>query len=233
VIPPLAEIQAEIRRRARRKIDRYYPDEGEFRRELYAKHLEFFAAGLDYRERLFIAANRVGKTEGVGAYETTLHLTGRYPDWWRGRRFDYPIDAWAAGDTGDTVRDIIQLKLLGPSHEYGTGMIPGDLIRHIAAKRGNAKKPEEQKAEMVETIYVRHISGGTSKLGLKSYDQGRRTFQGTEKDLIWLDEECPLDVYTECLIRTMTTEGLILLTFTPLKGLTELVQQFLPNGLAA
>lgn len=34
-----------------------------------------------------MGGNRVGKTEGVGAYELALHLTGRYPHWWNGRRF--------------------------------------------------------------------------------------------------------------------------------------------------
>jgi hypothetical protein len=58
------------------RIDSYYPDEGPLRRELYPKHLEFFRAGVEHRERCFLAANRVGKTEGVGGYELTCHLTG-------------------------------------------------------------------------------------------------------------------------------------------------------------
>ena len=55
--------------RARNRIHRFYPDQGPLRRELYPKHLAFFAAGAEHRERLMMAANRVGKTEGVGAYE--------------------------------------------------------------------------------------------------------------------------------------------------------------------
>jgi hypothetical protein len=86
----------------------YYPDAGPLCRALHPKHLAFFAAGAVHRERLFMAANRVGKTEGVGGYETTLHLTGDYPPWWEGRRFDRPISAWAAGKTGETTRDIVQ-----------------------------------------------------------------------------------------------------------------------------
>jgi hypothetical protein len=57
-----------------------------------------------------------------------VHLTGRYPSWWNGRRFSGPIRAWAAGDTSKTVREIIQEKLLGKPGELGTGMIPGDAI---------------------------------------------------------------------------------------------------------
>src|ERR1035438_1427137 len=70
----------QARRTARRKLLTYYPDAGPLRRELYHKHMEFFAAGPSYRERLMLAANRVGKTESVGGYELTLHLTGQYPD---------------------------------------------------------------------------------------------------------------------------------------------------------
>ena len=78
--------------------------------------------------------------------------------------------------------------------------------------------------------WIRHVSGGTSVLGFKSYQQGRKTFQGTSQDFVWLDEECPLDIYTECVMRTATTDGLVWLTFTPLMGLTPLVLEFLPGG---
>jgi phage terminase large subunit-like protein len=221
----IRELYSEILKLAERnKIESYYPDEGPLRRELYRKHLEFFAAG-HIRERCMLAANRVGKSEGVGGYELTLHLTGRYPDWWVGRRFDKPVRAWAAGDTGKTTRDIAQTKLLGPPSDpgaWGTGLIPGDLILQTSPKAGVP--------DAVETITVRHVSGGSSVLNLKSYDQGRVAFQGTEQEVIWLDEEPPLDIYTECLLRLMTTDGILMSTFTPLEGLSETVMHFLPDG---
>jgi hypothetical protein len=127
-------VTLELLRRKRNKIESYYPDEGPLRRELYRQHLKFFNAGNEWRERLFLAANRVGKTEGVGAFESSCHLTGRYPAWWTGRRFTRPIKAWAAGDTGKTVKEILQDKLLGPPGSIGTGMIPGDLIMRTTAK---------------------------------------------------------------------------------------------------
>lgn len=209
--------------RATRKIETYYPDGGPLRRELYAKHLAFFAAGQDYRERLFLAANRVGKSEGVGAYETTLHLTGRYPDWWQGRRFRKPVRWLAAGDTNTTVRDIVQAKLFGPPGVLGTGMIPADAIIGEPASKQGLK-------DAYESAKIKHVSGGTSHIVLRSYEQGRKAFQGTEMEGCWLDEEPPLEVYTETLVRTMTTGGMVLLTFTPLMGLSEVVLQFLPGG---
>ena len=219
----LALALTEKERRAReRKILSYYPEAGPLRRELYPKHLSFFEAGTRYRERMMMAANRVGKTEGVGGYEVVMHLTGRYPDWWAGRRFDHSIKAWAAGDTSKTVRDILQEKLLGPVGQFGTGLIPKEDIIRTSSKPGVA--------DAVEIIYVRHVSGGESKIVLKSYDQKRESFQGSEQDLIWLDEEPPLGIYTECLLRTMTTNGLIMLTFTPLMGMSETVMAFMPSG---
>lgn len=218
----LALLEEKERRRTRRKLFTYFPDAGPLRRELYPKHIEFFKAGAEHRERLMLAANRVGKTESVGGYELTLHLTGIYPPWWTGRRFTRHISAWAAGDTAKTVRDIIQHKLLGPTGTHGTGLIPGDNLRRTTSKLGVS--------DAIDTINVAHVSGGVSILSLKSYDQRREAFQGTEQDVIWLDEEPPMDIYTECLIRTMTTNGLMILTFTPLEGLSECVLNYLPGG---
>lgn len=206
-----------------RNYDKYYPDIGEYRRELYKKHLEFFAAGKTYRERLFMAGNRVGKSEGVGGYELTLHLTGNYPEWWQGKRFDKPIQAWAAGDTAKTTRDIIQFKLLGPPGNFGIGLIPGWLISGKPLTKPGVP-------DAIEIVRVKHKSGGTSTLCFKSYDQRREAFQGTEQDIIWLDEEPPYSIYVESLMRTMTTNGILVLTFTPLMGLSETVLHFLPNG---
>lgn len=218
----LEHLQEQLRRRQQRKIATYYPETGALRRELYPKHMQFFAAGTTYRQRLMLAANRVGKTEGVGLYELTLHLTGEYPAWWNGRRFNRPINAWAAGDTGKTVRDILQYKLLGKWGEFGTGVLPGASLIGHTVKQGVS--------EAVEAVAVRHVTGGTSKLLFKSYDQRREAFQGTEQDVVLLDEEPPLDIYTECLIRTMTNDGMLMLTFTPLMGMSDVVLAFLPNG---
>jgi len=215
-------VEQAIHFQSRNKLLTYFPDSGPLRRELYAKHLEFFAAGAIHRERAFIAGNRVGKTD-AGAYEVTLHLTGDYPKWWPGKRFVRQTTCWAAGDTTKTVREILQEKMLGAPGEYGTGMIPKANLIKVTAKQGTA--------ETVDKIYVRHKCGGASTLLLKSYEEGRKSFQGKGIDVGWLDEE-PSDegIYDETLTRTMTTGGIIILTFTPLSGLTPVVLRFLPGG---
>lgn len=228
-IPPdvrsamLQQLELEL---SRRKIDSMYPETGPLRRGLYKKHMEFFEAGKSYRERCALAANRVGKTEGMGGYETALHLTGKYPDWWPGRRFDHPVLFWAAGKTNETTRDIVQRKLFGPvtgsgptKQFAGTGLVYADCIGKISWKQGVT--------DLSDTIMVKHVTGGWSELGIKSYQQGRGSFEGTERHGIWMDEEPPLEIYSECLIRTATTNGIVYITFTPLEGTTGTVMMFL------
>ena len=74
---------------------------------------------------------------------------------------------------------------------------------------------------------VKHVSGELSTLGLKAYAQGRGAFEGTAQHGIWLDEEPDMAVYAECLTRTMTTDGMILATFTPLEGMSDVVMAYL------
>lgn len=225
------QIANEIQRRAKRnKIYELYPEDGPLSRHNYPKHMEFFKAGDIYRERCFMAANRIGKSFGAGGYETALHLTGLYPDWWEGAVFDEPVNAWAAGKTNQTTRDIIQLILFGEvlgsktnKRLSGTGLIIGDRIGEYSWQRGVS--------DLLDTVEIQHVSGGMSTIALKSYEQGRGAFEGTAKEVIWLDEEPPLEIYTECLIRTATTDGIVYMTFTPLEGMSPTVLQFLPNGL--
>lgn len=225
-----------IRRQQQKRFFRMFPDEDGFdldgnllfARRRYHKHLEFFRAGAQYRERLAMFGNRVGKTV-AGAYETTCHLTGLYPDWWEGRRFNTAVRWWAAGKTNETTRDIVQKELLGEIAASGsrkvvsgTGMIPGALIGGITWKQGVS--------DLVDTVKVKHVSGRFSILGFKSYQQGRGSFEGTAQHGAWLDEECPFEIYGEVLIRTATTDGIVLSTFTPLEGYSETVKQFMPRN---
>lgn len=198
--------------------------------------MEFFAAGgrhtplpscpdgcdgSPHRERAFIAGNRTGKTT-AGAYEMTLHLTGNYPGWWVGKRFAKPVKAWACGQSNKTVRGILQEELLGRMDAIGEGMIPASLIVHRTSKAGIA--------EAIDTIYVKHASGGTSSVTLKSYEEGTASYYGQAIEVAWADEEPPMPIWTELNVRTMTTDGICYLTTTPLQGLSEVILSFMPNG---
>ncbi len=201
-----------------------------YSRHRYPRHMEFFKVGAEFRERTFMAGNRVGKTLG-GGYELACHLTGEYPRWWVGRRFGRPIRAWAAGKTFETTRDILQHTLLGSVEKTaigrrvtGTGVIPGErIVERLTSWRQGVQ-------DLVDTVTVQHVSGGHSRLGLKAYQQGRGSFEGTAQHFVLFDEEPPLDVYGEALIRTGTTDGIIALTFTPLEGISETVSQFMEQN---
>jgi phage terminase large subunit-like protein len=234
-MPPEARIALLVRietdRIRRNKIDTYYPATGPLRRELYPKHLAFFEAGQRYRERAAMAANRVGKTEGMGCYELACHLMGDYPAWWPGRVWKRPVNWMAAGKTNELTRDIIQAKLFGKVKHLsdgtrtfeGTGLIRGDSIGRVTWKSGVT--------DLADSILIKTKSGGMSMLVLRSYEQGRKAFEGTERDGILLDEEPPFDIWTECVIRTATTNGIVIGTFTPLDGITDTVMHFLPGEL--
>lgn len=217
--PILRLLQQELHRQRNSRLAQLYPDAGLLRRELYAKHMQFFEAGAEYRERAAIAGNRTGKSFGLGGFEMALHLTGLYPDWWKGKRFKDPVSAWCATDTNRQTRDILQAILMGRIGEFGTGLIPADMIVRHSIKVGIS--------DAVESVFVKHVSGGISELGFKSYDGGREVFQGTSRHVVWLDEEPPADVYFEALLRTMDCDGLVMCTFTPLMGMSTICQNFL------
>lgn len=220
----LATLEEAVDRRAHRKMDFFEP---------YPKQREFIAAGKTKRERLLIAGNQLGKSE-VGAFETACHLTGRYPDDWDGRVWDHPVRAWAAGESGLVVRDVQQKKLCGPpgvSTEFGTGYIP---------REDFADKPSMARGvtDAYDTIQVWHhkkqgrewVKDGVSTLSFKSYEQGRTKFQGEPIDFVWPDEEPPMDVYSEILTRTTATRGMVMMTFTPLKGRSDVVNRYLSES---
>lgn len=223
------------RRDKRNMIAHVFPDHTHewrgriyYSRDRYQDQVDFLAGTAKYREMAMMAANQVGKTT-CGGFGVSTWLTGLYPSWWEGKRFPGPTRGWAAGKTNESVRDIIQVKLCGDVIQEdgrksvtGTGLIPGDLIGAITWRNGIA--------DTIDTIQVRHVSGAWSVLGLKSYQQGRDSFEGTVKDFIWFDEEASMNVMMEALTRTATTGGVMINTFTPLLGLSEGALRFVPGG---
>lgn len=212
----LAQLRAIEERKKFRRIDFFTP---------YPKQQDFFDLGLTKRERLLMAGNQLGKTY-AGAAEMTYHLTGEYPPDWMGRRYTHPIRAWAAGESSTVVRDVQQKLLCGKPgvvDDFGKGMIPKARIKDTSLARGVT--------DAYDTIQIEHrtdgVVDGISTLTFKSYEQGRTKFQGEPVDLIWGDEEPALDIYTEMLTRVTATKGMVYITFTPLKGMSDTVIRFI------
>lgn len=199
-----------VKHRAENKLLDYGP---------YPKQLEFHAAGGKVRERLLVAGNQLGKTI-AGSFEAAMHLTGQYPKDWPGIKFSKPTAGWAASETGQGTRDTVQRLLLGKPGEWGTGSIPKSSLLEV--KRASGGTPD-----CVDSITVKHTSGGISRLTFKTYDQGRLRWQGETLDFVWFDEEPPPAIYTEGLTRTNATGGIVWLTFTPLQGMSDVVKRFL------
>jgi len=188
----------------------------------YTWQKNFMNAGKDHPQRLLMCANRVGKTF-TGAHELTFHLTGMYPDWWDGRRFLGPVRAWACGKTNETTRDVVQAELLGPPDDItraGTGTVPLNCIGD------RTRKPQLPNA--LSSVLVKHIpTGQWSRLGFKAYEMGHEKFMGYGQDVIWLDEEPDMKIFTQCITRTADSGGMLYMTFTPEAGKTEVVVMFL------
>jgi len=180
----------------------------------------FFVTGNSER-RGILAANRIGKTVST-CYETAMHLTGRYPEWWEGKRFNQPITAMVAGEGWGQVAMVLQQELLGSQDvklkdNLGTGAIPRDCIMFDTMRSDGAN---------CLGLEVRHVSGTNSYLLFANYTQEVRQMQGFKLNLAVFDEQPPDDFFSEIVTRTATTQGQVLCSFTPLKGLNGLVSKF-------
>jgi phage terminase large subunit-like protein len=182
--------------------------------------LEFFSTGIHER-RGILAANRIGKTVST-CFETAMHLTGLYPDWWKGHRYDGPITAMVAGEGWSQVALVLQNELLGTqdvkiTENLGSGAIPRECIITSTMRNDGANNIGCE---------IKHKSGGNSYLLFANYTQEVRQLQGFKLNLAVFDEQPPDDFFSEIVTRTATTQGKVLCSFTPLKGLNGLVSKF-------
>lgn len=186
----------------------------------FAHQTKFFETHAAER-RGILAANRIGKTVST-CYETAMHLTGLYPDWWEYKRFDRPITAMVAGEGWSQVAMVLQNELLGTqdvkiTDAIGTGAIPRDLIKLETMRNDGAN---------CLGVEIRHRTGAYSYLLFANYTQEVRQMQGFKLNLAVFDEQPPDDFFSEIVTRTATTQGQVLCSFTPLKGLNGLVSKF-------
>lgn len=196
----------------------------------YPKQIEFHNArglnGLPAAQKLFMAANQVGKTR-CGAAEVAIHATGLYPSWWDGIRFPVGVKILVAGVTNELLRDKPQAELMGPPEsekDLGTGMIPIDRIVKVTKKAGVPNA--------LDSVTVKHLSGRNSRIFFRPYEAGAKKFQSVDYDVVWLDEEPPQDIWSQCQRSTFAKNTYVaLITATPETGMTEVVTQFM-NDLA-
>lgn len=214
------------------------PSEGRYYRtraiQLYKaeKAQDIYCITVDHPDHLFIANGLIVGNSGksyAAAYMMAVHLTGLYPDWWEGRKWKKPVNAWSIGVSNTQTKQVNQKLLCGDYTDLGSGLIPKECI----GKRVNRPGVSEG----IETLKVKHYTDGVfdgwSTIGFKAYEMERKEFQGFEVDIAWMDEEPPAgksNIYSEVHTRTATTDGLIYCTFTPLFGISDVVESFCPGG---
>lgn len=179
----------------------------------------------EYSQVCVIAGNRTGKTFS-GTYIDAIHALGDYPDDWEGHKFEHAPLIWLLGYSGEKTRDLLQTPIFGQRREgeWVGGLIPHDRIIGHESMTGTPNA--------MRTVFVKHSSGGVTKVQFWSYSQGQHALMGDSVDWFHIDEE-PKDqtIYPQVLVRTATGDknngGRGILTFTPENGRTELVVKFM------
>lgn len=199
----------------------------------YDWQMEFGNSTAENKQCTLLCANRVGKTFTACA-TLSYFLTGNYPKWWKGQRFNQPINAIACGVSGESIRDVLQKELIGEvdlknKKFSGCGLVP---LAHISEYL-----PSPLLRNAIREIKIRwKDTDKFSTLKFRSYEQGPSILGGQVFDVVLIDEEPLHDglrFYGECLARTATADngngGIVLLSFTPESGLTDLVDLIYNN----
>ena len=163
---------------------------------------------------LCTGGNRAGKTQ-FGAQVAIAIAAGR-DAWW--------VREWLK--LNDLPPDLIQRK---PQTVWYAALSYGDALEY--------GRPKLEQYAPQGTKYTRWRAQDRASLKLPnggrivslSVDAGREKFQGASVKAIWLDEEPTVEVFEECMLRTVDTKGKCLITATPLKGLSFMYDFFVDN----
>ena len=168
---------------------------------------------LDAATKILIirGGNRSGKTEIGGAITAAYFLGKRYFEGERAWEWvkDLPIDdsrprnIWVVGLDFNAIRDIIWREKLRQGRTH-PAFIP------------NESDPLIKK---INDADFQIFGADGSVITGKSADSGRDKFQGASVDLVWIDEECEVEIFDECYQRTVDCAGRLVVTLTPLKDI--------------
>lgn len=183
----------------------------ETKRRKQTRPLEFFKR-LPLYERIrldtaniiiIMGGNRSGKSEGVS--ETILDRVEKVT-----REQHRNMKIWVSGETFSDSVAIQQKKIWD--------LVPKDRVFY--GKFDDINGFTNRKLQL--QAWDNKDRGGTI-FTFKSYDQGRDAFQSDDIDLIWNDEEPPMEIIKEQKMRLIDRNGKMIISMTSLKGVTELV----------
>lgn len=158
--------------------------------------------GERFRFYLYYGGNGAWKSF-VGAYLTVLMAL-----WYDTKKYNLPFigskkNIWICTKSGSNVKSTIAPYLLG---DYSKTRIPPEEIEKITQDNG-----------ILKAIKLKNWC----EIHIKTYDQGQENVQGGNPDWMWLDEEpTNEDVWSELKARTRKIECEMVITMTPLNGLT-------------
>lgn len=175
------------------------------------------------KQRFLMAGNGTGKTFSAAA-ETAIHATGLYPDWWKGTRFNHPVEIIVGAKTNEAAVKVVQKELFGEIMDkslIGTGAVPLEYVN-------TSFKMKPGVPGAIGDVLIKHVpTDRWSKLSIMSYDQKPKAFMGTRFDVGWLDEEPPIEIWSQFIRGTLSRKHAILyITATPEEGMTQVVINF-------
>lgn len=164
---------------------------------------------------LISGGNRAGKTE-VGACLSV---------------------AFASGSREQYVKDWLQLNNLplnlvpeNPSTVWCASLSYKDGLEYLRPKLDKYLPVGTKKTRWNSQDRAVAILPNGGRIVSMSCDSGREGFQGGSVSMVWIDEE-PNDegIFHECLLRTVDQKGKVIITATPLKGLSWMFERFVEN----
>lgn len=135
-------------------------------------------------------------------------------EWW--------VQEWMK--LNDLSEDLIQKE---PSTVWAVSISFADSLEYIRPKidrflpAGTIKKNWNSTKRAVATL------PNKGRIVCMSYEMGARKFQGGAVKLVWIDEEgSDPEVFEECLLRCVDQNGKVLITATPINGLSWTYEKF-------
>ena len=161
----------------------------------------------NYVSDSWIVTGNSGKTF-AGSAEFCYHITGKYPDWWTGRRFEGKVKGRiVAKDFSYSVKEVITPEL--------NRWLKGISVKVHRNPMG---------------VVVSYVLPNGNSFDIMSYEQHVDLFEGWNGHIVWFDEPPPRDKYVACRRGLVDNGGIVIMTMTPLKEPWIYDELFLKEG---